>query len=337
MSSYIASTPERIAMITTRRTLFKTAAITTAALATPQIMTRAAFAQPAMSGSMPAAFERFMLGRFEVTILSDGHRIVPEPQSIFGTDQSVETVEALLAENYLPTGRMQFTFAPTLVNTGDELVLFDTGNGEGGREGGVGQMLGNLRASGYEPDQVSVVVLTHLHPDHIGGLMEAGAPAFPNARYVTGQVEYDFWTSTDRVGTPAEGLHQSIMASVAPMAEQMSFVGDGDTPVSGITAMAAFGHTPGHMVYRIDSDGRSLVLIADTANHFVLSLQRPDWEVRFDADKAAAAQTRKDVLGMIAADRLAFVGYHMPFPSVGFLEPLDDGFRFIPETYQFDL
>lgn len=324
-------------MTTTRRTLFKHAALAGAALAAPQIMVRAAFAQPSMAATMPAGFERFMLGRFEVTVLSDGHRTVPEPQSIFGTDQPVETVEALLADNYLPTDRMQFTFAPTLVNTGDDLVLFDTGNGEGGREGGVGQMLANLRASGYAPEDVTVVVITHMHPDHIGGLTEAGAPTFPDARYVTGQVEYDFWTSADRVGTPAEGLHQAVMASVAPLAEQMSFVGDGDAPVSGITAMAAFGHTPGHMVYRLDSDDRSLVLIADTANHFVLSVQRPDWEVRFDADKAAAAQTRRNVLGMIAADRLPFIGYHMPFPSVGFLEPLGEGFRFIPESYQLDL
>ena len=106
---------------------------------------------------------------------------------------------------------------------------------------------------------------------------------------------------------------------------------------SGITGMAAFGHTPGHMIYGLESGGRKLMLTADTANHFVLSLQRPEWEVLFDADKAKAAATRKAVFDMIATDRLPFIGYHMPFPSVGFIEKAAEGYRFIPETYQLDL
>lgn len=328
-------------MITTRRRLFQSAAGTTvlagAALTAPQIMTRAAFAQGAEAASQLGVYDRFMIGAFEVTVLADGFRAQGNPQSIFGTDQSVETVEALLTENFLPADQMQFTFAPTLVNTGNDLVLFDTGNGEGGREGGVGRLTENMRASGYQPEDVTIVVITHLHPDHIGGMMEAGAPAFPNARYVAGQIEYDFWTSADRVGTPIEQLHQMANAMVVPFAENMTFVGGGDAVVPGVEAVPAFGHTPGHMAYRIESDGAAVILIADAANHFVLSMQRPDWEVRFDLDKAAAAQTRKDLLGMIASERVPFIGYHMPFPSVGYLEAMGDGFRYIPESYQLGL
>ena len=324
-------------MITNRRRFFQSAAIAGAALATPQIMTRAAFAQNGSPMPQLGAYSRFMLGDLEVTVLSDGARVAGDPQSIFGTDQSVETVEALLTENFLPTSQMQFSFAPTLVRSGDETVLFDTGSGEGGREGGVGQLMANMRASGIQPEDVTIVVITHMHPDHIGGMMEGGAAAFPNARYVTGQTEYDFWTSADRVGTPAEQLHQMTNAMVVPFAENMTFVGDGDTVVPGVIAVAAFGHTPGHMVYRLESDGRAMMLMADTANHFVLSLQRPDWEVRFDLDKAAAAQTRRDMFGMIASERIPFVGYHMPFPGVGYIEPMGDGFRYIPESYQLDL
>ena len=324
-------------MTTSRRDFFKTAALGATALAAPQLLIRAAQAEVPMAASMPAAFKRFKLGAFEITVLSDGHRIVPEPQGIFGTNTSKEEVEALLAANYLPVDKMQFTFAPTLVNTGSELILFDTGNGEGGREGGVGQTRANLIASGYTPEQVTHVVLTHMHGDHINGIMEGGAPAYPNAAYVTGQVEYDFWSSADRVGTPAENGHKGVVEKIVPLADKMSFLGDGGTVTSGITAMAAAGHTPGHMVYRLESEGRSLMLTADTANHFVLSLQKPDWEVRFDMDKAGAAATRKTVFDMIATDRLPFIGYHMPFPSVGFLEKAGDGYRFIPETYQLDL
>ena len=107
--------------------------------------------------------------------------------------------------------------------------------------------------------------------------------------------------------------------------------------MAGITAMAAFGHTPGHMAFHLESDGQRMVITADTANHHVWSLQHPDWEVRFDADKAMGAETRKKVFGMIAADRIPFIGYHMPFPSLGYVEEHGEGFRFVPVTYQFDI
>jgi glyoxylase-like metal-dependent hydrolase (beta-lactamase superfamily II) len=128
-----------------------------------------------------------------------------------------------------------------------------------------------------------------------------------------------------------------VMANVAPLAERMSFIGEGDSVAPGVTGMDAFGHTPGHMVFNVESGGKRLMLTADTANHFVLSLQRPDWEVVFDSDKAMGAAARKKVFDMIAADRIPFIGYHMPFPSVGYVEKMDVGYRYIPETYQLDL
>jgi glyoxylase-like metal-dependent hydrolase (beta-lactamase superfamily II) len=320
-----------------RRMLFKSAGLAVAGLAAPQIMVRAAVAAVPMATGQPAGFNRFTLGAFEVTVFNDGGRAGDKPWETFGTNAGQAEVEALLAANFLPVDKFRNSFSPVLVNTGTDLVLFDTGLGEGGREGGMGQLAANMQASGYTPDQVTIVVLTHMHGDHIGGLMEAGAPAFPNARYVTGQAEFDFWSSTDRVGTPAENGHKGVVGKVVPLKDKLSFIGDGGSVVGGITGMAAFGHSPGHMVYRIESNGKSLIVTADTANHFVLSLQKPDWEVRFDLDKAAAAAVRKSVFGMIAADRLPFVGYHMPFPAVGYVEALNGGFRFIPETYQLDL
>jgi glyoxylase-like metal-dependent hydrolase (beta-lactamase superfamily II) len=116
--------------------------------------------------------------------------------------------------------------------------------------------------------------------------------------------------------------------------DKITMLDDGGSVVSGITAMLAAGHTPGHMIYQVESNGQRLAITADTANHYVFSLQYPDWEVRFDADKAAAAATRKAVFGMIAADRIPFIGYHMPFPGVGYAEPKDAGFRFVPMSYQ---
>lgn len=276
---------------------------------------------------------RFKVGAFEVTALLDGAAVSEEPQKTFGMNVPAEEFNAVSEANFLPVDKFRNSFTPVLVNTGDKLVLFDTGVGEGGRPGR-GNMRAALQAAGYTPEQVDIVVLTHMHPDHIGGMLEGGNPAFPNAAYVAGQAEYDFWSGQDPA---SNGVAKLMETHVKPFAEKMTFIGDGGSVVSGITGMAAAGHTPGHMIYNLESEGRRLVLTADMTNHFVWSLAHPDWEVRFDMDKAAAAETRRKVLGMIAADRVAFAGYHMPFPTVGFVEANGDGFRYVPAAYQFSL
>ncbi len=164
-----------------------------------------------------------------------------------------------------------------------------------------------------------------MHGDHIGGLMTDGNPTFANAAYVTGQAEFDHWSGTDNEG---------FANSVRPLAENMTFLSDGGAVTSGVTSMLAAGHTPGHMGFMLESEGQQLMLIADLANHYVWSLAHPDWEVRFDADKAAAAELRRRVLGMLAADQVPFIGYHMPFPAVGYVETRGDGFHYIPHSYQ---
>jgi glyoxylase-like metal-dependent hydrolase (beta-lactamase superfamily II) len=300
----------------TRRTLLASGA----ALPLAATLPRAASAEAPMMGASFARHRRFMIGGFEVTTILGGTTPREEPQGIFGMNVSPEEFAAVSEANFLSTEMSQFFFTPTVVNTGAELVLFDTGlNAAATTEA--------LASAGYSPDQIDIVVLTHMHGDHIGGLMTDGAPTFANARYVTGQAEYDFWAAAGNEG---------FDANVRPLADMMTFLGDGQDVVSGITGMAAFGHTPGHMVYRLDSEGAGLVIFADLANHPVWSLARPDWEVRFDADKAAAAASRRNILGMIPADRIPAVGYHMPFPAVGYVDTGSNGaeFRWVPEAGQ---
>ncbi|WP_136439839.1 MBL fold metallo-hydrolase [Pacificoceanicola onchidii] len=277
-------------------------------------------AEAPMMGASFARHRRFMIGGFEVTTILAGTRPRENPQGIFGMNVSADEFAAVSEANFLSTAASQFFFTPTLVNTGSELILFDTGLNADATGGA-------LQSAGYSPDQVDVVVLTHMHGDHIGGMMKDGAPTFANARYVAGQAEYDHWAGQE---------NERFEANVRPMAEKMSFIGDGGDVTGGITGMAAFGHTPGHMVYRLESAGQGLVIFADLANHPVWSLARPDWEVRFDADKEAAAASRRKVLGMIAADRVPAIGYHMPFPAVGYVAPGGDDaeFRWVPEAGQ---
>lgn len=278
----------------------------------------AARADGHMQGAQIPRISRFGVGDFEVTTLLVGSRTVEDPQSIFGMNVDAETFNAASAEALLPTNAAQFFFHPTLVNTGSELILFDTGlNGAATAQA--------VEMAGYSADAVTHVVLTHMHGDHIGGLMTGGEETFANAAYITGQAEFDHWSGTDSEG---------FTNMVAPLAEKMSFIGDGASVTSGITSMAAFGHTPGHMAYMLESGGQQLVVFADLANHYVWSLAYPDWEVRFDMDKEAAAATRRRVLGMLATDQVPFIGYHMPFPGVGYVETRGDGFHYVPHTYQ---
>jgi glyoxylase-like metal-dependent hydrolase (beta-lactamase superfamily II) len=298
----------------TRRSALITAAAAPLALAAPMPL-RANGNEPALAASRARGFK---VGGLQVTALLAGSAHREEPQKIFGLNVPAEEFTRVSEENFIGTDGAQFYFTPTVVRAGDDVILFDTGlNAEG-----IATALGE---AGLAPDDVTKVVLTHMHGDHIGGLMNDGTPTFANAEYVTGQVEYDHWAAAG---------NERFDANVRPLAEKMTFIGEGDSVAPGITAMAAFGHTPGHMNYMLESDGQQLVLAADLANHYVWSLAYPDWEVRFDADKAAAAASRRKILGMLAADRVPMIGYHMPFPAAGFVETRDDGFRYVPVSYQ---
>lgn len=300
-------------MTLSRRTLLgATAALPLAGLARPTLA-----AAPMQEGAN-APYHRFKLGSFEVTTLLAGTRTVPDPQTIFGLNASAEDFAAVSNDAFIPTDKAQFFFTPTLVNTGSELVLFDTGLNPAGITAAIG-------AAGYSVDQVDKVVITHMHGDHIGGLSGDAGETFTNAAYMTGTAEFDHWNGTD---------NENFVGKVKPLAEKMTFLDDGGSVASGITAMAAFGHTPGHMTYMLESDGQGLLVAADFANHYVWSLGHPDWEVRFDMDKAAAAATRRRLLGMLAADKHPFIGYHMPFPGIGYVEAQGDGFRYNPASYQ---
>jgi len=243
----------------------------------------------------------------------------PDPQTIFGLNVSADEFAAVSAAANIPTDQAQFFFTPTVINTGTELVLFDTGLS-------ADAITTALNDAGYTPDQVDVVVITHMHGDHIGGLMrEDGEATFSNARYVTGSVEYDAWAAMENA---------TFDARMRPLAEQTRMIGEGDSIAPGLTALAAFGHTPGHMAYRVESGGKSLLLAVDFANHYVWSLAHPDWEVKFDMDKAQAAATRRRLLDMLAADKMPFIGYHMPWPAMGYVETRGDGFHYVPASYQ---
>ena len=203
-------------MLTNRRTIMMgAAAVGAAAMLSP-----VARAAAPMQGVSPANVHRYMVGGFEVTALLDFARPGDKPETIFGTNQKPEDVAALLQANFLPADKFVNMFTPIVVNTGKELVLFDTGLGAANG----GQLQERLKAAGFEAGQIDVVVITHCHPDHIGGVATDGKANFPNARYVIGETEYGFWSAPERMSGPTENAAKLVAANVTPFKDKMTFL-----------------------------------------------------------------------------------------------------------------
>jgi glyoxylase-like metal-dependent hydrolase (beta-lactamase superfamily II) len=276
-----------------------------------------------MLGVLRPSVYRFKLGGFEVTNLLDGFAVDRPSHPTYGGNLPAETVWAHGRANGVAPDKYEHVYINTVVNTGKELVLFDTGNGKG-RDPNMGRLPDLLVQAGYSPTQIDIVVITHGHGDHINGLMVDGKPGFPNARYVFGETEFDFWKKGENVREARKANREQFMKVAAPFGEKATFVKDGSEVVPGIRAVATFGHSPGHMAYHIESVG-------------IFSVQQPDWPGSFDDIPDAAAATRRRVLDWVATDRLAVVGYHMPFPALGTVERAGGGYRWIPAGNEFNI
>lgn len=280
---------------------------------------RIARAQQAEGMEMELPTHRvFMLGDVKVTDLLAGSRVVPDPHSIFGLNVDDETFAQVSDEHFIPSDKARFFFNPVLIEAGGEVILVDTGTDPAG-------ITAALEAAGKQPSDVTHVVLTHMHGDHIGGLMtEAGEKTFANAAHHAGRVEFDYWAGQENEG---------FESKVRPLEGELNFLAEGDQ-VGPLTTMEAFGHTPGHLVFTVAGGESDLLLMGDLANHYVWSVGQPDWHVSFDVDKEMAVETRRRVLSMAAENRMPVMGYHMPFPGLGYVSAEGEGFRWMPHTYQ---
>lgn len=298
----------------------------------------------AMQGETQPTVYRFKLGGFEVSTILDSKAIRQGLHPMYGANASADEAVALAKANNIDLARFEHPNIPTLVNTGKELVLFDTGNGALPREyealktrmppGNLATRLGQL---GHKPEDIDVVVLTHGHPDHIGGLVEGGKPVYPNARYVFGAAEYDFWKKNEGVREARVFNQKLFMTICEPLAAKSTFIKPGDAVTGGITAVDAFGHAPGLLAFHLESDGKRFMITADTVTQYVMAVQKPEWFFEMDDDKDKAVATRKRMLDMLATDRLFFASFHMPFPGIGWIDKTSAGYRWVPHSYQMNL
>ncbi len=294
-------------------------------------------ARAPMQNAQAPAFYRFKIGAFEATVISDGPLVLGEPKPEMFVGLSKDAITRSLEENFLAPDNVVLEQNALVLNTGDRLVLFDTGTGGANMFGDKsGRLLGNLRAAGFDPKDFDAVVLTHAHPDHCWGLVGAnGTHNFPKAQIYITQSDLEFWTDEGKRSAQFIGqLIDPTRAALLPHRDRMVFVKDGQEVLPGIQALAAPGHTVGHTIFMITSQGKSICNVADLAHHHVLVLENPKIEFGFDTDPKQGAATRIRFFDMLAAQRIPIIAYHFPWPGVGHVARRDGGFHYVAMPLQ---
>lgn len=284
---------------------------------------RVAQAQDGMAQAL--AFHRFPLGSFEVTIVRDA--ILELNPSIFGGNVSETAGADALAAANLPTDMIPGTVNLLMVNTGSNIVLFDTGFGMDNPNGG--RLAPTLEMMGMSAEDIDTVVISHFHPDHISGVSNEGTIAFPNATYYYNQVEWDL-VSAGPQGNGLDGIIEAATGKIGPVADadQLSLFNYEDEIVSGIQAVAAPGHTPAHTAFLIESEGNQMMNLVDSVLHHVITLQNPTYHAAFDGIPDQAVESRISILGRVADNQIYTFGYHFPFPGVGYVSRNGESFLF---------
>jgi glyoxylase-like metal-dependent hydrolase (beta-lactamase superfamily II) len=292
---------------------------------------RQALAKAPMSNAQAPAFYRFKLGAFEATVVSDGPLQMGEPTADIFTATPKDEIVRTLADNLLPVDNVTLEQNVLVINTGERLVLFDTGLGTTKMMGpDSGRLLVSLKAAGIDAKDIDAVVLTHAHPDHCWALMaDNGTRTFPNAQIYMAQPDLDFWTDEGKLSNAMiKPMIEGARKHLLPNRDRIVFVKDGQEVLPGILAMAAPGHTVGHTIYLITSEGKTLCNAGDIAHHFVISVESPRKQFVYDTDGALGVASRLRVFDMLAASRTAFIAYHFPWPGLGYLGRRGDAYHY---------
>jgi glyoxylase-like metal-dependent hydrolase (beta-lactamase superfamily II) len=303
-----------------------------AALAAALFAAPAFAAAPMVKTPAPGYF-RMMLGDFEITAINDGTVDLPVDKLLQG--EKPAAIDKALAKSFLKSP-LETSVNGFLINTGSKLVLVDAG--AAGLFGPtLGKFLANLKAAGYQPEQIDEIYVTHMHADHVGGLVANGQRVFPNAIVRAQKQESDYWLSQanmDKNPKQADGF-KGAMASLNPYVsagKYKAFEGDVEL-VPGISSHSGKGHTPGHATYVVESKGQKLVLIGDLIHVAAVQMGHPEVTISFDSDPKAAAASRLQAFDAAARGGYLIGGAHLQFPGLGHLEKEGKGYEFIPVNY----
>ena len=290
-------------------------------------------AAPFVKTSAPGYY-RMMLGDFEVTALSDGTADLPIDKML--THTTPAKVNKALARSFMKAP-VETSVNSYLINTGSKLVLIDTGTAKlfGPT---LGDLLANLKAAGYQPEQVDEIYITHMHADHVGGLMDGDKMAFPNATVRADKRDADYWlsqTNLDKAAPDAKSFFEQAMASLNPYvkAGHFSAFEGGTELVPGVKSVAMYGHTAGHSAYLVESKGQKLLLWGDLVHAATVQFDDPSVTTAFDRDARSAAAQRKRTFADAARNGYLVGSSHISFPGIGHVRANGKGYAWVPVNY----
>jgi glyoxylase-like metal-dependent hydrolase (beta-lactamase superfamily II) len=292
-------------------------------------------AADAVAAPAPAAkvenTKAFMVGELSATALRDGFLEFPNDNKVFGIGHTPEEVAALLSAEGLPTDKIQLGLEPLLVQMPGRVLLFDTGAGSNFGPNS-GQLPASLAAAGIDPKSVTDIFISHMHGDHVGGLVDGtGALTFLNATIHISKPEWTFLAGLGAEKAKNFGL-SNYDALVAAMKPKVDAFAPGSQLIKGaVKAVDIKGHTPGHSGYLITSGPESLLYVGDSMHHYIVSVQKADWPMGFDSDQAIGAKSRTALISKAAADGQRIYAVHFPFPGIGKFEKKGDGFVWVAE------
>lgn len=283
-------------------------------------------------------FYRFALHELEITVFDDGFFDIPsdvldidmDAAELLATNVDQRTREEYFRSRLVPPDDVPVQASPVLLDSGTRRVLVDSGWAVGaGPPSTVGHLESALAAAGVAPESIDAVVLTHAHPDHLGGLLDpvTDQPFFPSAEIVLSDVELENWTGDDPADSPLLPEVQRVLGAVE---ERVRTIGVDDEVASGIRSLPSPGHTPGHIALMVDAGDEPLLLVGDAITNIHSAFERPDWHFLFDAEPARAGRTRSELLDQAATDRTLMFGYHFPFPGLGYALRDGEGYRWHP-------
>lgn len=269
------------------------------------------------------------LGDVTVTSLSDGYLQLPGDFAFAHLPQG--ELLPLLAQYGVSRDQIEPPCNVTLMQDGTRTVLFDVGSGPAFMPS-AGALLENMDAAGVAPEDVTDVIFTHAHPDHLWGLLDDfDDPVFPNAAYMIGQAEWDYWTDPETVSTIGEARASFAVGAARrlEMIEDMvTLIQPGAEVLPGVMSHASFGHTPGHMSFEIRSGSEAVMVVGDAIGNAHIAMARPDWPSGSDQDQDMGIATRSRLLDQLANDKMLMLGFHLPGGGIGRVERRGDGYHF---------
>ncbi|GGC66712.1 MBL fold metallo-hydrolase [Undibacterium terreum] len=288
-----------------------------------------------VSKAGPSGYFRTQVGSFEIIALADGVGAVGA--ALLHGDQAM--IASMLKDDYLEPAMIATPVNAYLINTGSKLILVDTGTGHNWGPPNLGHVMENLRAAGYQASQVDLVLITHLHADHAGGLVSpAGKALFPNAIVRMAQADSDFWLSkkiADAAPESARTFFDVARKSAAPYIKSGHWkpFREGEAIADGVTVVPLPGHTPGHVGYQFSSGGQQVLVWGDVVHAQSVQMAHPEITIDFDGDGSAAAASRAKLFTDLAANGALVAGAHMPFPGLGRLRTSGAAYRWVPTPY----